>query len=98
MKLLMCKPSHYDIRYEINPWMKIQNRILPHAANAQWNGLYNALRRLGADVWLIPQKKNCPDMVFTANAGVAKGKTFIPSHFRFPQRRCEEPAELPLAQ
>jgi N-dimethylarginine dimethylaminohydrolase len=29
-------------------------------------------------------------MVFTANAGVVKGRTFIPSHFRFTQRRGEE--------
>jgi N-dimethylarginine dimethylaminohydrolase len=92
MKLLMCAPSHYAIRYEINPWMKIQNRITPAKALAQWKGLYSALRRLGAEVWLVPQKKGCPDMVFTANAGVARGKTFIPSHFRYTQRRGEEPA------
>ena len=31
----------------------------------------------------------CPDMVFTANAGVASGKVFIPSHFRYAQRQGE---------
>ena len=92
MKILMCAPSHYAIRYEINPWMKIQNRITPSRAQAQWKGLYTTLRRLGARVWLIPQKKGCPDMVFTANAGVAHGRTFIPSHFRYKQRQLEEPA------
>jgi len=99
MNLLMCAPSHYAIRYEINPWMKIQNRITPSRARQQWDNLYRALGRLGARVWLVPQKKGCPDMVFTANAGVAaslpagrQGKSFIPSHFRYAQRRGEEPA------
>jgi N-dimethylarginine dimethylaminohydrolase len=92
MKVLMCAPSHYAIRYEINPWMKIQNRIDPPKALAQWEGLRRALGRLGATVWLVPQKKGCPDMVFTANAGVARGKIFIPSHFRYKQRQGEEPA------
>src|SRR4029077_12544438 len=69
-----------------------QNRITPARALAQWKGLYNTLRRLGAEVWLGPPKKGSPDMVFTANAGVVQGKTFIPSHFRYAQRRGEEPA------
>jgi N-dimethylarginine dimethylaminohydrolase len=92
MKVLMCAPSHYTIRYEINPWMKIDNRVEPTHAQAQWEGLYRALEKLGARVSLIPQKDGCPDMVFTANAGVAQGKTFIPSHFRFEQRQLEEMA------
>src|SRR5579864_9160937 len=92
MKVLMCAPEHYAIQYEINPWMKIKNRINPKKARAQWDGLYKALRKLGVDVWLVPQKKGCPDMVFTANAGVARGRSFIPSHFRYAQRQGEEPA------
>lgn len=92
MKVLMCAPSHYDIRYEINPWMKLRNRIRSSEARSQWNGLYRALVSLGVDVMTIPQKKDCPDMVFTANAGVVHGKEFIPSHFRYTERRGEEPA------
>lgn len=92
MKVLMCAPSHYAIRYEINPWMKLRNRIHLERARAQWQGLYRALRALGVDVVTVPQKKDCPDMVFTANAGLVSGRTFIPSHFRYPQRRGEESA------
>ena len=88
----MCAPAHYSIRYEINPWMKLQNPIRRGAADAQWQNLRAALEKLGVTVWNMPQKKNCPDMVFTANAGVVQGKTFIPSHFRFTERRGEEPA------
>lgn len=91
-RVLMCSPSHYAIRYEINPWMKLSNAIDPVKAREQWDALYGILRRLGVDVWLVPQKKNCPDMVFTANAGVALGYTFIPSHFRYKERQAETAA------
>ena len=88
MKVLMCAPSHYDIRYEINPWMKMRNRIRSDKALAQWEGLRRSLVKLGVEVWTVPQKKECPDMVFTANAGVVKGREFIPSHFRYRERRA----------
>ncbi len=66
------------------------------------------LVRVTARAWVVevlevPQKKGCPDMVFTANAGqtsciacppgrAGAHRTFIPSHFRFVQRRGEESA------
>src|SRR4051812_30803675 len=92
MKLLMCAPAHYDIRYEINPWMKIRNPIDQTKAATQWTALKTVLASLGAKVLTVPQKKGCPDMVFTANAGVVWGKRFVPSHFRYPERMGEEPA------
>src|SRR5688572_15999037 len=87
VKLLMCAPAHYAIRYEINPWMKLKNPVTPNQAFTQWNALFKTLKKLGADILRVPQAKNCPDMVFTANAGVVSGTTFIPSHFRYPERR-----------
>jgi N-dimethylarginine dimethylaminohydrolase len=92
MKMLMCPPSYYVIQYEINPWMKLKNPIRPAKAMTQWQNLHDALVRLGVDVQTVPQKRGCPDMVFTANAGVSQGKTFIPSHFRYAERRGEEAA------
>src|SRR6185437_6707948 len=91
-RLLMCAPTHYDVRYEINPWMKIRNNIDSRKASAQWNELRRTLERLGARVETIPQRKGCPDMVFTANAGVVWGKNFAPSRFRYRERQKEEPA------
>jgi N-dimethylarginine dimethylaminohydrolase len=88
----MCAPRHYAIRYEINPWMKIQNSIYSPVALAQWENLLGTLTRLGVTVRLIPQKKGYPDMVFTANAGIVHKSSFIPSHFRYVQRRGEETA------
>jgi N-dimethylarginine dimethylaminohydrolase len=92
MRVLMCAPTHYDIRYEINPWMKIRHKVKASEAAEQWQALRRTLERLGVTVLTIPQKRGCPDMVFTANAGVVWGKRFAPSHFRYPERRGEEPA------
>ena len=88
----MCAPDHYAIKYEINPWMNVSNGIDAALARRQWHALYRILKRLGVQVVLVPQGKNLPDMVFTANAGVVDGKTFIPSHFRYPQRQGESAA------
>jgi N-dimethylarginine dimethylaminohydrolase len=88
-RVLMCAPQHYAIQYEINPWMKLTNPINIAKANKQWKALHATLRRLGVQVDLVPQKKGCPDMVFTANAGVVSGQTFVPSHFRYVERQAE---------
>lgn len=88
----MCPPTHYAIEYEINPWMKLRNKTNRSLAQKQWDNLVQILEGLGVEVDVIPQKKGCPDMVFTANAGVARGKNFYPSHFRYEERRPEEPA------
>jgi N-dimethylarginine dimethylaminohydrolase len=87
--VLMCAPRHYAIKYEINPWMRLTRPVKTPLARTQWQALFETLLRLGVQVSLIPQHKKCPDMVFTANAGVARGKIFIPSHFRYAQRQPE---------
>ncbi len=89
--LLMCPPDYYGVHYEINPWMN--NRVgTVHRARAreQWTDFYRTTRRL-ADVHLIDPQPQVPDLVFTANAGLLKDNKFIPSRFRHPQRRREEP-------
>ena len=86
MNVLMCAPSHYDIRYEINPWMKLRNRIHSGDARSQWNGLYRALVSLGVEVLTVPQKKDCPDMVFTANAGVVQWERIYPQPFSLSRK------------
>jgi N-dimethylarginine dimethylaminohydrolase len=91
MRLLMCAPRHYAIRYEINPWMKLGNAVQGTLAERQWKRLYTVLKSLGVKVELIQQHKSSPDMVFTANAGIVDKNKFIPSHFRFPERQRETP-------
>src|SRR5207247_4443266 len=61
-------------------------------AERQWKELYRVLtEEVGAPVDLIPQASDCPDMVFTANAGLVRGQYCMLSNFRHPQRQVEEP-------
>ena len=89
--LLMCRPTHYTIAYEINPWMHLTHPVTHRRALRQWQALYALLtKRLGARVRLVRPIHGLPDLVFTANAGLVKGRLFIRSNFRYPQRQGEE--------
>jgi N-dimethylarginine dimethylaminohydrolase len=88
----MCPPEYFGIEYEINPWMSRGRQADPAAARRQWESLYDLLRgKLGLSVSLLAPEKGMPDLVFTANAGLVHGGVFIPSNFRYPERRVESP-------
>lgn len=90
-RLLMCAPTSYDLKYEINPWMKLENAPNLVLAAEQWKNLYQTLYNLpGIHIELIPQPENCPDMVFTANGGLVRGSVVLLSNFRHPERQLEE--------
>jgi len=89
MKFLMCDPKFYDIQYEINPWMKIENKPSNHLAVEQWTKLVELLRKLGATVEIMVGKASVPDIVFTANAALMVGETAYLSNFSHPERRAE---------
>ena len=87
----MCPPEYFDVAYIINPWMHGNLRKIDNAAaKLQWRTLYDTLTDL-ATVRLVLPQPGSPDMVFTANAGLVKGKRFIVSRFRYPERQYEEP-------
>ena len=89
--LLMCRPTHYTVAYEINPWMSVSKQVHQPAAVRQWQALYDLLTGpLGVRVRLLRPVKGLPDLVFTANAGLLTGRTFIRSNFRHPERQGEE--------
>ncbi len=89
-KVLMCPPKAFDVIYSINPWMDVSNRPDKGLALRQWENLYNTYIKLGVKVAIIEQDKNLPDMVFTANAGIVHGSTFISSNFVPLERKPEE--------
>ncbi len=66
---------------------------MTHAhAVVQWAALYQFLiDTLSAAVFLVPPQPGLPDMTFTANAGLVRRDTFIPSRFRHAERQGEEP-------
>lgn len=88
-RFLMCPPTHFGVLYEINPWMHAEVAVDVDRAREQWDGLVAALREAGAEVETIEQDTEVPDLVFTANAGIVSGATFVPSHFRHPERQPE---------
>ena len=88
----MCQPVFYGIEYEINPWMHREHPADHDLAERQWNELCQMFGSLpGVEIELIEPQKGLPDMVFTANAGLVRGDTFISSRFRYPERRGESP-------
>ena len=88
----MCRPTYFRIAYEINPWMRLARQASHARAQRQWMQLYQALtRHAGARVTLLPPLARQPDLVFTANAGLVRGRTLIRSNFRYPERQGEEP-------
>jgi arginine dihydrolase len=90
-ELLLCPPDHYGIEYEINPWMSRARGAEAAIAQKQWKDLHAALASLKTIIHLVAAQPKLPDMVFTANAGLAIGKKFIPSNFRHKERAGEAP-------
>ncbi len=86
----MCPADHFGIEYEINPWMSLERQADRRLAREQWEALYGFLStELKLNVKLIQPVPGLPDMVFTANAGLAMNKKFISSNFRAEERRGE---------
>jgi len=90
-RFLMCPPEHFGVLYEINPWMHQEVTVDLDRARAQWEGLRSTLEQAGATVETLEPQAGLPDLVFTANAGIINRDCFVPSRFRHPQRRGEEP-------
>ncbi len=91
MKILMCKPTYFDIVYAINAWMDLNVPLDKGLAQQQWLKLYNTYESLGYEIELIEPVEGLPDMVFTANGGlVYKNKVVLPT-FKHEQRQPETP-------
>jgi N-dimethylarginine dimethylaminohydrolase len=90
MAILMCRPDFFGVEYEINPWMHVADAVDRTLAAQQWEALHRAYTELGQDVVLVDPAPGLPDMVFTANAGVAWNGVAVLSRFRHPERQGEE--------
>jgi N-dimethylarginine dimethylaminohydrolase len=87
----MCPPRHFGVLYEINPWMHSEIKVDRDRAAEQWHALTETLQDAGADIEVLHPQETVPDLVFTANAGVVSGSSFVPANFRHPQRQPETP-------
>ena len=92
---LLVAPTHYEVSYAINPWMKPgtwsedPGRHLAEARHA-FASLAQALRDAGGTVETVEGAAGQPDMVFPANAGIVLDRTALVAGFRHPQRQGEE--------
>ncbi len=88
-RYLMCRPTHFDVNYTINPWMNPARPTSGGLALAQWKVLRDILISLGHRVDVLPPAPGLPDMVFAANgATVIDGRVLV-ARFRHPQRAGE---------
>lgn len=67
-RVLMVKPTYFDVEYVINPHMKDHvGRVDKIQAKNEWEHLKDGYEELGFDVHVIDGEKGLPDMVFCAN-------------------------------
>ncbi|MFF9061851.1 dimethylargininase [Streptomyces sp. NPDC014882] len=93
-RYLMCRPTHFDVTYSINPWMDPDRPTSAETGLAQWKQLFETFVGLGHDVRLIEPVPGLPDMVFAANGAVVVDGKVLVARFRHPQRRDESAAYL----
>jgi N-dimethylarginine dimethylaminohydrolase len=86
----MCPPSHFGVRYEINPWMSVRRSADQERAEREWLRLRDTFVALGAQVELETPGPGLPDQVFTANAGFALGDRAVAATFLHSERQGEE--------
>ena len=93
--ILLVAPTHYEVRYTINPWMQperwLQDAAALHGqAQRSFDALAAALRAAGCRLTVIEGEPGLPDMVFPANAGVVLDGRLLLARFRHAERRGEE--------
>ncbi|MFO0689615.1 MAG: TIGR00300 family protein [Myxococcota bacterium] len=90
MRILVCPPDFFEVAYVINPWMEGQiGRVDRARAERQWHALMEQVAR-HADLLEVAPAADCPDMCFTANAGLVADGRALPARFRMPERAREE--------
>jgi arginine dihydrolase len=95
--ILMTDPTHFEIRYAINPWMRPSEWLSNPAGHKQlarlvWDSLRSALSEADASIEVVPAAPGWPDMVFPANAAVVLNGSALLARFRHPERQGEQPA------
>ncbi|WP_250447347.1 dimethylargininase [Actinotalea sp. C106] len=91
-RYLMCRPEHFEVSYEINPWMDVTRETDRDLALAQWETLYRTYLDWGHTVDLIDPIPGLPDMVYAANGATVVDGLVYSAKFTYPERAAEGPA------
>jgi N-dimethylarginine dimethylaminohydrolase len=94
-QFLMTDPAHFDVCYQINPWMqptawRADRAECEARARASFNALKSAITEAGGHVETIEGVRGLPDLVFPANAAVVLDGKVLLARFRHPERQGEE--------
>lgn len=92
--VLMCRPEHFTVVYQINPWMDPAKPTNTELAVRQWQVLHDTYVGLGFDVHLIDPVEGLPDMVYAANGGTVIDGIAYGAKFTHEQRAAEGPAYM----
>jgi N-dimethylarginine dimethylaminohydrolase len=88
-RFLMCPPTYFSVHYRINPWMRPDEPVDVAVAVRQWQQLVETIEALGHRVLLMAPQPRLPDMVFTANGGIAIGDRAMAPRFLHDERAAE---------
>lgn len=88
-RYLMCRPEHFAVTYEINPWMDASRPVDTGLALAQWEHLRRTHLDLGHTVDLLDPLPGLPDMVFAANGALVIDGHALGVRFRHAERAPE---------
>ncbi|MGZ4484498.1 MAG: dimethylarginine dimethylaminohydrolase family protein [Nocardioidaceae bacterium] len=92
-RYLMVEPHHFRVDYAINPYMDVHDQPDPVRTREQWLSLVETLLSVGADVEVLEQRPDAPDMVYAMNLGLVMNRPEEPrvvlSHMRYAERRME---------
>jgi N-dimethylarginine dimethylaminohydrolase len=91
-RYLMCRPTYFDVVYEINPWMNADEPVDHDRVMAQWEELRATYIALGHDVDVLEGEPGLPDMVYAANGALVVDGRALGVRFQVEERRPE--AEL----
>jgi N-dimethylarginine dimethylaminohydrolase len=94
-RYLTVPPTSFRVDYAINPYMDLRRQPDPARADHQWRDLVGALRSAGAEVDVLDQRPDSPDMVYAMNLGLVLGDRVVLSHMRYAERRLEALSAAP---
>ena len=88
---LMCKPTFFEVSYEINPWMDVTVSTDAALAVAQWEVLRDTYLSWGHTLEFIDPVAGLPDMVYAANGATVIDGLVYSAKFRYAERQPEGP-------
>ena len=85
----MCAPEHFDVVYQINPWMRADVPVERGLAVRQWERLVDTYQQLGHRVDQLTPVPDLPDMVFAANGSTVIDGRVLTAQFATEERAAE---------